>query len=77
MCLPKALARFHAAIPTHRSGCSTIRPARIAERVEQGQAAFGVTIMAANRWDLDLEPLAREPFVLVCRHDHAFAGRKT
>jgi DNA-binding transcriptional LysR family regulator len=28
-----------------------------------------VTIVAANRWDLDLRPIAEEPFVLVCHRD--------
>jgi len=75
MCLPKALARFHAAHPETHVRVFDNSASEIAERVEQGQAAFGVTILAANRWDLDLAPLAREPFVLVCRRDHPLARR--
>ena len=75
MCLPRALARFHAAHPETQVRVFDNSASEIADRVEQGQAAFGITIMAANRWDLDLKPLAREPFVLVCRRDHAFADR--
>ena len=28
----------------------------------------------SHRWDFDIEPLVREPFVLVCRADHAAGG---
>ena len=75
MCLPAALARFQAAHPETLVRVHDNSATEIAERVEQGQAAFGITILAANRWDLDVEPLAREPFVLVCRRDHPFAAR--
>ncbi len=49
----------------------------IAEKVQSGAAEFGVTIVSANRWDLQLKPIAKEPFVLVCNRnmplaDHSF-----
>jgi DNA-binding transcriptional LysR family regulator len=75
MCLPAALARFHAANPNTEVKVFDNSAAEIAQRVEQGQAAFGISIMAASRFDLDIEPLAREPFVLVCRRDHPLAQR--
>lgn len=38
----------------------------IAARVQSGDAEFGVTLVAANSWDLDLKPIVKEPFVLLC-----------
>jgi DNA-binding transcriptional LysR family regulator len=40
--------------------------AEIADKVQSGEAEFGITIVAANRWDLDLKPVVKEPFVLIC-----------
>ncbi len=48
----------------------------IAERVQSGDAMFGITIMAADRWNLEMKPLAREPFVLVCHKDMAIASER-
>ena len=47
----------------------------IAERVVGGEAEFGITIVSANRWDLDLTPLLTEAFVLACPAGHPFAQR--
>lgn len=49
----------------------------IADRVRAGEAEFGVTIVSTERWDLEITPLLKEPFVLVCPADHALAGRPT
>ncbi|WP_158266805.1 LysR family transcriptional regulator [Alsobacter soli] len=45
----------------------------IAELVQSGQAEFGLSIVSANRWDLEIEPLFKEPFVLACPKDHPLA----
>ena len=49
---------------------------QIASMVQKGEAEFGITIVSANRWDLDTKPLLREPYVLLCPADHALASRK-
>lgn len=46
----------------------------IADHVQSGRAEFGVTIVSSNRWDLDITPLMKEPFVLVCPAGHRLAG---
>jgi DNA-binding transcriptional LysR family regulator len=51
--------------------------AEIAAKVKAGDASFGLTILSANRWDLDARPLLSEPFVLVVPHGHALAQRET
>jgi len=49
----------------------------IVERVQKGDAEFGLTILTTNRWDLDIKPLIREAYVLVCNNDHPFSRRKS
>jgi DNA-binding transcriptional LysR family regulator len=46
----------------------------IADHVQAGRAEFGLTIVSSNRWDLDITPLMKEPFVLVCPSGHRHAG---
>jgi DNA-binding transcriptional LysR family regulator len=48
----------------------------IAELVDSGITAFGVSVMAASGHNLVVEPFAEEPFVLVCPAGHALARRK-
>lgn len=45
----------------------------IRELVSSGVAEFGLTIVAANSWDLHIQTLVKEPFLLVCRNDHPLA----
>ena len=64
-CMPGIVAKFlenHPGVPVKIFDSSVND---IAERVESGDAEFGVTILAASRWDLDIRPVAKEPFVLV------------
>jgi DNA-binding transcriptional LysR family regulator len=74
-CLPRVLARFQILYPETSVRLFDNPASEIADRVQNGQAAFGITIVAANRWDLDLAPLVREPLVLVCRRDQPPAQR--
>lgn len=46
----------------------------IADHVQSGRAEFGLTIVSSNRWDLDITPLMKEPFVLVCPVGHRLAA---
>lgn len=47
----------------------------IAELVHSGEAEFGITIVAADRWDLEITPLMKEAFVVVCPKGHPLAGK--
>jgi DNA-binding transcriptional LysR family regulator len=69
ICLPRALAQFRQEFPDTFVRVHDNSASEIAERVQAGEAAFGITIVAANRWDLDLRPVVKEPFVLLCRKD--------
>lgn len=48
----------------------------IIERVRAGDAEFGITIMSAQHYDLDIAPIHQESFVLVCPAGHPLAGAK-
>lgn len=50
-------------------------PMEIAELVQAGTAAFGITLAEGAPEKLAVQALAREPFVLACPADHAFARR--
>ncbi len=73
--VPRLLADF-----AHTHPGVTVRvfdnsASEIAERVARGEAEFGITIVSANRFDLDIVPLLTEAFVLACPATHAFATR--
>jgi DNA-binding transcriptional LysR family regulator len=65
-CMPQVVAAFAASHPTVGVKLLDSSASEIAERVQAGDAEFGITIVSANRWDLDLKPIVKEPFVLVC-----------
>jgi DNA-binding transcriptional LysR family regulator len=48
----------------------------IAELVDSGIAAFGVSVVATSGHNLVVESFAEEPFVLVCPTGHTLANRK-
>ncbi|MCT7376699.1 LysR family transcriptional regulator [Chelativorans salis] len=50
---------------------------RIVKLVQEGQAEFGITITGANPWDLEIEHLCTEPYVLLVSKHHRLAGRKS
>ncbi len=43
----------------------------------RGEADFGINFIGASHPDIDFQPLAEDPFVLACRHDHPLAARET
>ncbi len=49
----------------------------ITGHVESGAVEFGISIVSAARWDLEITPLAKEDFALVCAEDHPIAARKS
>jgi DNA-binding transcriptional LysR family regulator len=74
--LPGAIAEFRATYPAMAIRIYDNAASAIAERVQNGEAEFGITILGAGRWDLDVRPIAKEPFVLICPAGHAFARRR-
>ncbi len=76
-CLPQAVAAFARARPGVQVKIYDNSAAEIAERVQAGDAEFGITIVAANRVDLELKAVAKEPFVLVCHRDLLMARSRS
>lgn len=72
--LPQVLAAF---ARKHRGVSVQVldnSASEIADHVQSGRAEFGLTIVSSNRWDLDITPLMKEPFVLICPKGHRLAG---
>lgn len=74
--LPRVLREFGSRFPDISVKIHDNSAAEIAELVQGGGAEFGITIVSANRIDLDIKPLLKEPFVLVSPSDHPFARQK-
>lgn len=64
--MPSAIAAFAKTHPNIEIRVFDHAASEIAARVQSGEAEFGVTIVAANSWDLELTPVVKEPFVLLC-----------
>ena len=75
--LPPVLAEFSARFPDVSVRIHDNSAAEIAELVEKGQAEFGVTVLSAGRWDLEMKPLMKERYVLLCPADHPLATRES
>jgi DNA-binding transcriptional LysR family regulator len=75
MCMPRVLGRFRELYPQTFVRIHDNSASEIAEKVQAGEAVFGITILAADRWNLDMEPIVEEPFMLVCRRGMPFSDR--
>lgn len=75
--LPEVMREFHQRHPQIAIRVFDNSAGEIAGLVEKGDAEFGITIQGADRWDLDAEPLAKEPYVLLCRRSTAFAKKSS
>lgn len=75
--LPDILKEFFSRHPESRVHIYDNSADEIANRVQKGDAEFGLTLLATGRWDLDIKPLVREPYVLVCHAKHHLAGQKS
>jgi DNA-binding transcriptional LysR family regulator len=73
--LPAALARYQ---ERHRDLVVRIydnSATEISQLVQDGTIEFGITLVAAHRWDFDIEMLLKDPFMLVCPLAHPLAGQ--
>ena len=73
--LPRVLQTFERTHPGVAVRIFDNSASEIAERVRSGDAEFGVTIVTAARWDLEVTPVLKEAFVLVCPAGHPFAAQ--
>jgi DNA-binding transcriptional LysR family regulator len=73
--LPRILKALSAKFPDVTVRVYDNSASEIAELVQSRDAEFGITVISANRWDLEFKPLLKEPYVLLCPADHPLAGR--
>jgi len=71
--LPAVLAKFRHLHPALRVQVYDNSAAEIVARVRAGEVAFGVTVVSARGLDLEIVPLIKDPFVLVCPPCHPLA----
>lgn len=71
--LPDAIRAFAAAYPDVAVKVFDNSAGEISQLVQSGEADFGITILAASIWDLEVAPLLKEPFVLLVPEEHEFA----
>ena len=69
--LPRVIEDFNTQYPRIRIRILDLSANDVLEAVQRGQAEFGINLLGAQEPDIDFEPLLREPFLFVCRHDHA------
>lgn len=75
--MPAVIAEFARLYPDTAVRIFDNSAGEIAERVQKGEAEFGITILGTGRWDLETRPLLKEPFMLICPATHEFAGRRS
>jgi DNA-binding transcriptional LysR family regulator len=73
--LPAALKRFRNEHPDLALRIHDNSATEIDALIQSGAVEFGITLVAAHRWDFVIETLARDPFVLICRRQDAIADR--
>jgi len=71
--LPRVIEDFNAQYPKIRIRILDLSANDVLEAVQRGQAEFGINLLGAQEPDIDFEPLLHDPFLFVCRHDHALA----
>ncbi|TCT04265.1 LysR family transcriptional regulator [Aquabacter spiritensis] len=71
--LPRALSAFRDRHPDVAVKVFDNSASEIAALVQRGEAEFGIGIVSVHAFDLDIAPIRKEPFVLLCRSDHPFA----
>lgn len=74
--LPKILAEFTAMEPDIRVKIFDGYAAEIADRIQEEEIEFGLTIRRATLRDLEFTPIVEDQFVVLCPETHPLAGRR-
>jgi DNA-binding transcriptional LysR family regulator len=75
--LPPILSRFRKTHPNVEVRIFETPSAAIAELVGSGDVEFGLSVIQANRWDLEVETISEAQLVLACPRDHAFSIKRS
>lgn len=73
--LPRVLHEFSQSYPDIQVQLQDRTVARIYEMVRSGEVEFGISVVGARYWDLEIREIYSEPYVLFVRRDHPLAGR--
>lgn len=73
--LPRILHAFSREFPEIAVHLHDRQISRVYEMVESGAVEFGISIVGARRWNLDVREIHTEPYVLFVRRDHPLAER--
>jgi len=71
--LPSLLREFHLNHPSVSVRIYDNSATEISELVRNGTAEFGLTLASETHPELEVKPLMKEPFVLLCPKDHKIA----
>ena len=74
--LPRVIQQYAARHPGNRIRILDYASFRVAEAVQRREAEFGITLRGAHGPELVSVPLLEDRFALVCRRDHALAGKR-
>lgn len=74
--LPSVIARYHEKFPQIRITLVDSGANDVLSSVESGEVDFGLNFIGSDEADIEFEMLWEEPFVAVCRHDHALARKR-
>jgi DNA-binding transcriptional LysR family regulator len=74
--LPRVIRQYCVAYPDNRITIHDHSSFGVAEAVLRREAEFGINVTGSHDAGLETVPLARDRFVLICRHDHPLATRK-
>lgn len=75
--LPPILSRFRRTHPNVEVRIFETPSAAVGELVGSGDVEFGLSVIQANRWDLDIETIWQAQMVLACPRDHAFSNKRS
>lgn len=75
--LPSILRQFSAECPGIAIQLHDQPFGRVYELVQAGEVEFGISIIGAKHWDLDIREIFTEPYVVLVRRDHPLARQKT
>jgi LysR family carnitine catabolism transcriptional activator len=75
--VPQAIGRFATLYPAVKIEFTELTSAEVEAEVLAGNADFGIGGRTARQGELDLDLIARDPFIALVPHDHPLAGRKS
>lgn len=73
--MPACIARCAFVHPSLEILLRDQNQAQVLDAVRGGEVDFGLTVEPATVEEFDAETILRDPFLLVCRADHAFAAK--